>query len=416
MANNREHPTSTTGRLDRAWVRFASQAFNLAPRPSDPPRARSGGPDPDHVLVIGDAPAAGFGVTTHQLGIPGQLTRALSQLTGRGAEVDLIVDPGMSAEAAARRIPDLDLDRYDAIVLMLGSTDALRLKSCRRWSEQFAELLRRVRVKTPLTSPIVVAGIPLVGRNVVPNPLLASILDRNAERLNRATRDLVGGFSKTEYLTLPSATHRGGRADRGADRFEQWAALIATRLLPSLDELASPRLGSARWLRSQPPVETVRQAALDRMGLVDSEPDPEIDRIAKLASVMFGTEFAAVELIDRERAWLKANVGYGELDELPRGDSFCNVTIQRPGGLVIGDARNHPRFAQLPSVKEQDGLRFYAGYPIHSPDGQRIGALCVFDSAQRDADSFDITGLRNLALLIEHRLHHGSVRVEQQDF
>jgi GAF domain-containing protein len=50
------------------------------------------------------------------------------------------------------------------------------------------------------------------------------------------------------------------------------------------------------------------------------------------------------------------------------------------------------------------GVRFYAGYPVESPSGEQIGALCIFDPKPRERADFDETMLRQLALLIEAEL------------
>ena len=47
---------------------------------------------------------------------------------------------------------------------------------------------------------------------------------------------------------------------------------------------------------------------------------------------------------------------------------------------------------------------FYAGYPIESPDGYRIGSLCVMDSEPRDASQVDPAPLRELAMLAQKEL------------
>lgn len=46
-------------------------------------------------------------------------------------------------------------------------------------------------------------------------------------------------------------------------------------------------------------------------------------------------------------------------------------------------------------------LRFYAGHPIESVDGYRIGTLCIYDRAPHEAEEFDFTLLRDLALIAE---------------
>jgi hypothetical protein len=52
-------------------------------------------------------------------------------------------------------------------------------------------------------------------------------------------------------------------------------------------------------------------------------------------------------------------------------------------------------------------VRFFAGFPIESPSGERIGALCVFDPAPGTRAGADSVLLRQLALMIQEELHSG---------
>jgi GAF domain-containing protein len=52
-------------------------------------------------------------------------------------------------------------------------------------------------------------------------------------------------------------------------------------------------------------------------------------------------------------------------------------------------------------------IRFYAGFPIESPSGERIGSLCVFDPKPRSLAEVDQVLLRELALLVQRELRMG---------
>jgi len=65
---------------------------------------------------------------------------------------------------------------------------------------------------------------------------------------------------------------------------------------------------------------------------------------------------------------------------LPIDQSFCATTIRPDAPFVVPDA-----LAGDENTPETD-VRFYAGYPVHSINGTRIGAICVFDHEPRSAD------------------------------
>jgi hypothetical protein len=97
---------------------------------------------------------------------------------------------------------------------------------------------------------------------------------------------------------------------------------------------------------SPPPNEQQRLAALNALDILDTEYEQRFDRITRLAQRLFGTEIAAVTLVDESRQWFKSRQGPLE-SEGTREDSFCAKAIQSPDEtMVIGDASLDPRFAK----------------------------------------------------------------------
>ncbi|ACA20467.1 diguanylate cyclase/phosphodiesterase with PAS/PAC and GAF sensor(s) [Methylobacterium sp. 4-46] len=142
------------------------------------------------------------------------------------------------------------------------------------------------------------------------------------------------------------------------------------------------------------PAEERRLRELAAYRIADSAPEPEIDRIASLAAALFGTPWAAVTLIGEDTQWLKARHGL-DLPRTPRSVSFCTHTIESDEVMVVPDASRDPRFRDNPLVRGDLALRFYAGAPLVTPSGARIGAICVLDHAPRPA--LDAAGRGRLA-------------------
>ena len=150
--------------------------------------------------------------------------------------------------------------------------------------------------------------------------------------------------------------------------------------------------------------ERARLRALHALGILDSAPEPAFDRIAELAAAMLGTPMAFVSLIDAERQWFKARVGT-DIAETERRYAFCDHAIRARDILVVPDAHEDPRFADNPYVTGDPHTRFYAGAPVESADGYRLGSVCVVDTRPHDALRPDqIAGLRALARLAEAEL------------
>lgn len=55
------------------------------------------------------------------------------------------------------------------------------------------------------------------------------------------------------------------------------------------------------------------------------------------------------------------------------------------------------------------GRKFYAGYPIESPGGQRVGALCVMDPEPRRFTTQDSELLRSSAQGVQAHLWRDQV-------
>ncbi len=124
--------------------------------------------------------------------------------------------------------------------------------------------------------------------------------------------------------------------------------------------------------------------ALKGYGILDTPNEPEFDRIVQEAAAMLGAPIALISLVDEHRQWFKAKLGL-EPDEMPRSISFCTHAIHGSDMMVVEDAAEDARFAANPLVTGDPGIRFYAGTPLKTSSGARIGTLCVIDSKARRA-------------------------------
>ena len=151
---------------------------------------------------------------------------------------------------------------------------------------------------------------------------------------------------------------------------------------------------------AQSPAELKRQAALYALSMLDTDPEEEFDRIARLAQRLLMTTSAVVSFMDHNRQWYKARAGV-EAVEAERSDTFCTHVIDDGMPLVVEDATEDARFADNPHVTAPGGVRFYAGVPIHAPGGYAVGTLCVFDPAPRPPSSTDLAPLLDLAAMVD---------------
>ncbi len=171
----------------------------------------------------------------------------------------------------------------------------------------------------------------------------------------------------------------------------------------------SPQTQPHRW---KPPVaegapvsirEASRLAALAATTLLDSPHEARFDELVRLAIGLTHADAAVIGLVDRGREWWKASAGVA-LHAVPRATSFADHAIAAAvdGGevFVVADAASDDRFAESPLVTGA-GMRACAAVPIAAPQGDRIGALCVFHRAPGALGVEGRSALRALARQVE---------------
>lgn len=151
--------------------------------------------------------------------------------------------------------------------------------------------------------------------------------------------------------------------------------------------------------------ETARLDAVRRALALGLRDDPGLQAIVSALAALFDTYSAVLTLVDRERLVFVAQHGLRRRD-MPRKGSFCSATIQSPDVLVVPDGSADLRFADRPLVDAQPRMRFYAGAPLATADGHRIGALCVLDPKPRAGISdHQKNALEALAVLAIDRIN-----------
>lgn len=122
----------------------------------------------------------------------------------------------------------------------------------------------------------------------------------------------------------------------------------------------------------------IRLLAVERFKSLDLATDSEFQEFVQMASSVCNTPIALLTLVEEEVQWLKVRKGT-DVEQMPTETSFCRYTILQDEVMVVPDAREDERFAGSPIVAGAPHVRFYAGAPLITHDGERIGTLCVID-------------------------------------
>lgn len=149
--------------------------------------------------------------------------------------------------------------------------------------------------------------------------------------------------------------------------------------------------------------EAARLESLLKTRLLDTPVENRFERVTRMVQNVLNVPIAVFNLIDEDRQYSKSLQGMDGV-ELPREQSFCSHTIQGERVMVVPDARSDVRFSDNPLVTGNPNIVFYAGCPVHAPDGHRIGALCAVDKKPRNLLPREVQILRDLAGILESEL------------
>ncbi|MEG4319007.1 MULTISPECIES: GAF domain-containing protein [unclassified Microcoleus] len=187
---------------------------------------------------------------------------------------------------------------------------------------------------------------------------------------------------------------------------------------------------------------------IDLYQLLGSDPEACFDDLVGLAATIGRTPIAFLSLIDASGHWLKSQLGIdrtlahrylnfcaraidqtppdfaissNSLSELDRAIPLQKPAVAASGAIelptnsfkqerqptIVRDASTDVRFAQHPLIVSYPGVKFYAGIPVVTSDGQMLGVLCVMDSVPRDLTKETMDGIetlsRQVASLVELR-------------
>jgi hypothetical protein len=207
----------------------------IVPSPLDEPTIRAKGDDPDLVLIVGNGTAHGWGVTTHQLALPGQLARELQRTSGRPCSVHYIGDDRMSIADALDRMADHDLSIYDVVIVIFGVSDAIQLTPEKRWDRDLRELLDGLGARSKFSAQFLLCGIQPLRSIITLDSALGGIADVHAERLNRITQSIAAGSDDTVYYPLTAAKFEEGKPFGSASLYRARAVEIGEEVRPMIE-------------------------------------------------------------------------------------------------------------------------------------------------------------------------------------
>jgi hypothetical protein len=330
-------------------------------------RLHRSGASPQRVLVVGSRSLIRRNAVRGALP---QLTEDLADRlwlsTRRGLDVDVVWELRRLLRAVLRGLAALRISRYDAIVLLTAPEAAGRGRG--RTGRLARAILREMSPRARFLSVVLQADGPTV---LDPSPW---------DPADEAEAD-------SEIPTLSAVLGSGGTADAIVRRLESPGN-------PGGAGAGEPRPGEA---------DILRERAVEALTLDGRPDDARLQHLVEMACDAFGTRFAEVNIVGREVQWSLAAAGLAR-GTRPAHESLCELAVQRSAPTIVRDTLREMPVDRIPRLTDGRLVRFYAGYPIHSVDGYRIGVLCVYDTRPHHVGDSEVSTLRDLTLLAEARL------------
>ena len=142
--------------------------------------------------------------------------------------------------------------------------------------------------------------------------------------------------------------------------------------------------------------------------VLDTEAESQFDRLTGLAATICSCPIALVSLLDDSRQWFKSRIGLGTCST-PRDISFCQFAIHQDTFFEVEDSHKDERFAENPLVTGDPYIRYYGGQPLITPDGFRIGTICVIDTKPK---VLNIQQKEAMAVLAHEIVMHLELRIK----
>lgn len=193
-----------------------------------------GAGSPLRIAVVGESTAAGVGAVRHSEALPGFLASEVAARTDRAVAWSVHARTGYRAADVRREL--LGGLAADVAVVAIGVNDLLAGRPLARFERDVAELVTAIRTAAGAEVPVVLSGMPPLGRfPSLPQPMRA-ILGWRAHAMDRRLARVARRLPAVRHcpFDLPSDTDDFFGADGfhpGPDGYRQWARQCAPIVL-----------------------------------------------------------------------------------------------------------------------------------------------------------------------------------------
>jgi hypothetical protein len=298
------------------------------------------------------------------------------------------------------------LERFDAIVIALGANDAAAFTQIGSWTNSIGRTLKVARDGGGAKTPILILGVHPVRSIPIYGSFLGSFVDQHARLMNAATGSHCASLSGVSYVPLGAPGSLLPDRIHDTSAYRAWADQIAEPLALEVDKARSvPMQATQEDVPATVAIASPVAVATAATRILDDPNPAKFTRIVEHARSVFGVRFATFSLVSGDQLVHRIQIGE-TLPSLDLTESFTLSVIAGRDGLILPDAAADHRFAALPHVAGDPHIRFYAGFPIEAPNGERFGSLNLFDPAPRaNATTHELALLRHLGITLQKEVH-----------
>jgi hypothetical protein len=191
------------------------------------------------VLLVGSSVVAGFGVTTHKLGLIGCLSRQLSKITGRGVAVQSCAGVGVTLRQMVRRVQARIPGKLDAVMVLLGADDAIRLTPVPMWKEDLSELIDVIKdVSGDPDISIIVVGVPPFGLSEVRARIPRRLFSHHRRSLNTHAHRVCVEHQRVTFVDFPHLSYADvDPFEEASESYRYWSRRLSLPLAVALGHI-----------------------------------------------------------------------------------------------------------------------------------------------------------------------------------
>jgi PAS domain S-box-containing protein len=150
-----------------------------------------------------------------------------------------------------------------------------------------------------------------------------------------------------------------------------------------------------------------------QLDVLSAYPEIAFDRVSRLAMRLFGVSLAVVSFIESRSQRFRSAYSL-DVNRCDDGIAFDDLAIHCRHVVVIPDARADNRLKRHRMVRGSPGIRFYAGAPMITSEGDLLGTFCLLGLSPHDGFSGgECRILEDLASIVTDQMELRAMSVRQ---